>query len=52
MFLCRELADQEHAAKIAEKLKEEEEIQKALRMQDEIVARKLQEAEAKRLVSI
>lgn len=55
LFVCdlyfvalREQQDQEHAAKMAQKLEEEEDVQMALRMQDEIMARKMHEAEAKR----
>lgn len=44
------MKDQEHAAKVAQKLKEDEDVQAALRMQDEIMARRMQETEAKRWV--
>lgn len=44
----REEQDQEHAAKIAQKMKEEEDIQMALRMQDEAMAKKMHEVDAKR----
>lgn len=44
------MKDQEHAAKVAQKLKEDEDVQAALRMQDEIMARRMQETEAKRYV--
>ena len=49
-FFFREKQDQEHAAKMAAKLKEEEDIQLALRMQDEVMAKKLHEQEEKRCV--
>ena len=49
---CSEEQDQAHAAEVARKLKEEEDIQMALRMQDEAMAKKMQEAEAKRYVCI
>lgn len=48
LLWCREQKDQEHAAKMAQRLKEEEEIQKALRLQDEITAKKMHEAEARK----
>ncbi len=48
LLLCRELKDQEHVTKLAQKMKEDEEVKKALRIQDEIMAKKLHEAEEKR----
>ena len=45
---CRELSDQKHAALLERRLKEEEDIREALRVQDEIVAKKMQESDAKR----
>lgn len=48
LCVCREEQDKEHAAKIAQKIKEEEDIQMALRMQDEAMAKKMQELEAKK----
>lgn len=47
-YVSRERQDQEHAAKIAQKMKEEEDIQMALHMQDEAMAKKMQDMEAKR----
>ena len=44
----REDADRRKAELVAAKLREEEEIQAALKMQDEIMAKKLHEEEMKR----
>lgn len=44
----RERQDQEHAAKIAQRMEEEEDIRMALNMQDQAMAKKMQESEAKR----
>ena len=41
----RERRDQEHAAEVEKKMKEEEAIREALRMQDEIMAQKLYKQE-------
>lgn len=48
LCLCREEQDKKHAAMIAQKMEEEEDIQMALRMQDEAMAKKMQELEAKK----
>ena len=44
---CREEQDKAHAAKIAQKMREEEEIQMALWMQDEVMAKKMQQDEVR-----
>ena len=48
MIYFREDADRRAAELVSGKLKEEEEIQAAIKMQDEIMAKKLHEEEMKR----
>ena len=46
--MLREQQDQEHAALMEKKMKEEADIREALRIQEEIMAKKMQSAEVKR----